>query len=540
MKGMSNKTSLYQTKEQLKKLVSELASIPSVTGTMAEVEMAESIASYLLKLPYFQKNEQVELHSTGDGRSIVTAFVQGKNTNKTVVLVSHYDVVDVQDYGQWKKDAFHADTLTSTFYNHMEQVPAHVQKDMIKGDWLFGRGTMDMKAGIAVHISMVERACNGEFDGNILLLSVPDEEVNSLGMRKAVPVLLELARKHQLDFSLMLNAEPVFSRYPGDQTNYVYSGSIGKIMPSFLCYGKETHVGEPLAGLNANLLASYLTKEIELNVDFCEKVRDETSPPPTVLIQKDLKEEYSVQVPHSAVVLFNLFMLNRSLKEVTDLLLKSADKAALNVKKHYNKAARQYAEGMEGSSLDVNVWTYEELYTHAVKQHGGKYVHEMEAALLAQEEDDRNKTIKLVNSLAGLCKEAAPMMVLFFTPPFYPAVCSHDDPFVQEILSNVQTTAKEQFQLELVEQSYFGGISDLSYASLQHPLHTFNTLVANMPLWNKGYHIPLEELEELKMPVLNIGPLGRDAHQWTERLDVQYSFEILPHFIYQAIKEAHK
>ena len=55
MKGMSNKTSLYQTKEQLKKLVSELVSIPSVTGTMAEVEMAESIASYLLKLPYFQK-----------------------------------------------------------------------------------------------------------------------------------------------------------------------------------------------------------------------------------------------------------------------------------------------------------------------------------------------------------------------------------------------------------------------------------------------------------------------------------------------------
>ena len=77
---------------------------------------------------------------------------------------------------------------------------------------------------------------------------------------------------------------------------------------------------------------------------------------------------------------------------------------------------------MEGSSLDVNVWTYEELYTHAVKQHGEKYVQEMEAALLAQEDDDRNKTIKLVNSLAGLCKEAAPMIVLFlrrlFTRPF--------------------------------------------------------------------------------------------------------------------------
>jgi arginine utilization protein RocB len=51
-------------------------------------------------------------------------------------------------------------------------------------------------------------------------------------------------------YTLVLNSEPMFPRYPGDQTNYVYTGSIGKILPGFYCYGKETHVGESLAGLN--------------------------------------------------------------------------------------------------------------------------------------------------------------------------------------------------------------------------------------------------------------------------------------------------
>lgn len=57
----------------------------------------------------------------------------------------------------------------------------------------------------------------------------------------------------------------------------MYLGLIGKIMLSFLCYGKEIYVGELLVGLNVNLLVFYLIKEIELNVDFCEKVRDEMS-----------------------------------------------------------------------------------------------------------------------------------------------------------------------------------------------------------------------------------------------------------------------
>ena len=54
-------------------------------------------------------------------------------------------------------------------------------------------------------------------------------------------------------------------------------------------------------------MASLITAELELNTDLCDIVEGEASPPPTNLLQRDLKEEYSVQIPHRAVTLFNLF-----------------------------------------------------------------------------------------------------------------------------------------------------------------------------------------------------------------------------------------
>ena len=184
---------------------------------------------------------------TGDGRYFVTALVKKSDrTKNTVILVSHFDVVDVQDYGVWKEDAFNPKKLTSMFYAHKDELPDHVREDIEQGEWLFGRGTMDMKCGLALQMAMIEQACEGRFDGNVLLLAVPDEEVNSVGMRAAIPRLLELAREHDLEYKTVLNSEPMFARHPGDQKKYIYTGSIGKVLPGFLCYGKETHVGEPL------------------------------------------------------------------------------------------------------------------------------------------------------------------------------------------------------------------------------------------------------------------------------------------------------
>ena len=145
----------------------------------------------------------------------------------------------MQDYGVWKEDAFNPKKLTCMFYAHKDELPDHVREDIEQGEWLFGRGTMDMKCGLALQMAMIEQACEGRFDGNIVLLAVPDEEVNSVGMRAAVPRLLDLAREHDLDYKTVLNSEPMFSRHPGDQKKYIYTGSIGKVLPVFFATEKR-------------------------------------------------------------------------------------------------------------------------------------------------------------------------------------------------------------------------------------------------------------------------------------------------------------
>ena len=57
--------------------------------------------------------------------------------------------------------------------------------DLKSGDYLFGRGTMDMKMGLALHLHLLEIASSEKWPINLMLLTVPDEEVNSAGMRAA-------------------------------------------------------------------------------------------------------------------------------------------------------------------------------------------------------------------------------------------------------------------------------------------------------------------------------------------------------------------
>jgi arginine utilization protein RocB len=533
----------WQTTQQLKQLLCRLVEYPSISGTEAEVLLAQYIAEQLLTLDYFQgNNEFVQLHPTGDGRYFVTALVKkAEQVRDTVILVSHFDVVDVQDYGAWKDAAFSPEELTKRFYEQKQQLPADVQADIEEGEWLFGRGVMDMKCGLALHMSMIEQACHGKFDGNLLLLAVPDEEVNSAGMRAAVPVLVEMAEKYGLTYRLVLNSEPMFTRYPGDKTNYIYTGSIGKVLPGFYCYGKETHVGEPFSGLNANFMAAQIANELELNTDFCEVFCGEVSPPPTNLLQTDLKEDYSVQIPHRAVTLFNLFLYKRSLADVTNLLIAAAKRAAKRIEERYNVEASRFAK-LEKSTpkpLSVNVFTFAELRQKAVDMVGFKKVEQLEASVLSKEtaKDDREKTIKLVDRLAMLCKDLAPMIVLFYAPPYYPAVSASSDPLVQRLVAKLQKYAQEKHGISLVQQHYFGGISDLSYAGLQQSSTSLQAFTENMPMWNRGYHLPLSALATFNVPVLNVGPIGRDAHQWTERLNVSFAFEVVKEWLEYTIHE---
>ncbi|NHM31909.1 M20/M25/M40 family metallo-hydrolase [Neobacillus terrae] len=514
----------WETPQQMKDLLNDLVKIPSITGSEQEVRFGHEVYGMLQELPYFREfPEQLKLHATNDNRNILSALVKKEGCRDTVILLSHFDVVAIEDYGAWKDLAFNPDELTASFYTESRQFPEEIQKDLKSGEWLFGRGTMDMKCGLALHMSLLEKAAAGHFNGNVLLLTVCDEEANSVGMRTAIPIVNELTKQYKLNYRLCINSEPMFSSYPGDENKYIYSGSLGKLLPGFYCMGKETHVGEPFEGLNSNYLTSMITCDMELNTDFCENVDGERTPPPTNLLQKDLKKEYSVQIPDRSVTLFNLYLIKKSLSQVQNELMGIAEKAARKIEKKVTKQ-REIFSYQQSKGMDIQVLSFESLLEYAEEKLGQEKINELFAWVLSNPNrgDDREQTISLIDTLALYCKELAPMIVPFIAPPFYPPVNSSED--TKEWIPELIQYARKTHNLDLKHQNFFPGLCDLSYVTAS-PIQDIQEITSNMPLWNKGYYIPMDILAEMHIPVINIGPYGKDAHKMTERLHLHYAFK---------------
>ncbi|WP_342528326.1 M20/M25/M40 family metallo-hydrolase [Chryseomicrobium sp. FSL W7-1435] len=525
----------WQTPESLQTLLEELVGWDSRSTTAGEIDFAHKLEQKLNQLPYFQQNPQnLVLGDAGEQRKFVAALSTHPDATKTIVLISHFDTVGIEEYGELATHAYSPDALEKEFRAHKDSLSEVAAADLESGDYLWGRGTMDMKAGLAIHMAIVEKAIAEQWPINLVLLTVPDEEVNSAGMRAAVKLLAEWKEEKKLAYALFLNGEPVFSMNPTDTEYKVYSGSIGKIMPSALFYGKETHVGEPLSGMTSSLLASMMTRRMEMNPKFEEVVYGEVTPLPVTLHQKDLRESYSTQTPFLSSALYNVFTMKQSAADVFDEFEEVAKFAANEIDEWYTKVC----ERQGGSPLGkVRVMRYEALENYAVERLGEATVEAIKKQCLSlQDLDDREIAIQLTKELLTRFPELAPAIVLLFTPPYYPAVNSTEDSLVQACISGIQALAKEKFELDVTQVHYFNGISDLSYVNYVGDPTGWEVYEANTPVWEVTYSIPFKEMEQLKAPVLNVGPFGKDAHKRTERLHIQSAFVETPMFVEEVIK----
>jgi arginine utilization protein RocB len=526
----------WGTPDRLRSLLCELVSWKSMTLTDGEREFPGKVQAKLQELDYFQENpDLLGLYEADLGRRFLTGLYKcDRDAKETIVLLSHFDTVNTEEYGDLEEYAYQPEKLTKLLLTRMGELDGEALNDLLSGEYLFGRGTMDMKMGLALHMGLLEKATVEKWPINLLLLTVPDEEVNSSGMRAAVTKLLELKDQHDLSYKLFLNGEPVFTQEPGDRSFYVYSGSIGKIMPSALFYGKETHVGEPLSGITAPFIASFLTQRMEWNWTLQEKVNGETTPLPVTLQQKDLRLEYSVQTPYRSAALYNVFLMKRTADEIMEIFEKIANDAAEACNQAYKEVCLKHSVQPVGQ---VRVLRYEELQTHAIRKFGLEFVEEIKAQV--QEIsiwDDREKSIRIADSLLIECQELAPAIVLLYAPPYYPAVNSSDDDLVKRCVQFVRDIGQRRFNLPVKQVHYFNGISDLSYVNYQDEGEGWTAYKANTPVWGSSYSIPFDTMTQLRAPVLNVGPFGKDAHKRTERLHIKSSFEEVPYLVEEMIK----
>lgn len=525
----------WGSKEQLKSLLIELVNWESLTGTEGEKQFAQKLSDKLFTLDYFTKHpEHLQLLEATKERFSVFALFKTNVTTKTIILMSHYDTVHIEEYGAYKHLATRPEELTEMFEQIKDTFTKEVKQDITSNEYLFGRGVMDMKMGLALHMQLLEKAIVETWPINIILLTVPDEEVNSAGMCTAIPTLNRLKEKHELDIAYFLNSEPSFSQYPNDPNYYIYSGSIGKIMPSALFYGRETHAGEPLNGMTSQFIASFLTRKMEWNNAFTETSFNEKTPLPVTLSQIDLKDDYSTQTSSRTAALYNVFIMKRTAHEVMEIFKQIAEEAAGECNESYQKIITREQAVSIGK---VSVIKYAELITYAKNKLTEKKMNQLiEKIQQRTDYDEREKSIRIVDALMLECQELAPAMVLFFAPPYYPAINTSNDLFIKENVQFIQEQALKQFDLTVEQVHYFNGISDLSYVNYDEADESWKDYVQNTPTWGEVYHIPFTDMQQLQAPVLNVGPFGKDAHKVTERLHERNAFVETPWLLEQLMR----
>lgn len=535
----------WNSREELVKIVKRLVGVPSISGTVRENDMADEIIRIAYEIPYFQKHSENIFSKEIDGdplnRRAVAALYRGNpDISKTVVLLSHYDVVGIEDYGHLKHLAFSPDEYTEILKK--EALPIEVKEDLESGEWLFARGIMDMKAGLALHLGLLSEVCEKNVPVNLLLLSTPDEERNSEGMFAGVQLLVELQKKLGLDYELCICSEPSFGAYPGDRSKYVYLGSVGKLLPLIFCVGKETHVGEPLEGVNASWMAASFTANMELSDAFIEEVGSEKNPPPTCLKLEDLKELYNVQTPTSAYVLYNILTLKQTPKEILKKVKEIAIQSSEGI---YQKMHRLYASSNPTKQLEdlkPKVFTYSELYEKGMERYGETFKSEVEEIFNKETSVDfdlRKLTVKLAQGISRYFTDLAPFYFIMLAPPYYPHVAleeiSERDQKIRKITEDIISFAEKNFGEKIKIQQYFTGLSDVSYCRLIDGDSIISTLSEEMPLYGRKYDLPLEQIKKLNIPTINLGPYGKDAHKRTERLELSFSLETVPHLLKQLV-----
>lgn len=550
----------YENTEQLTK---QLVNIKSVTEAEGEEQrIAEFIAGWYRALPYFKEAGLVKLFETQADtvkRSSVLAMVQGtKNggSNKAVILLGHLDTVDVQDYGDARDLATDPDRLPEAL-KHMG-VSDQVLADLESGDYMFGRGALDMKSGVAAHMQIIKYFSEhpDQLCGSLIAVSECDEEGNSAGIFSALQVLADLKQELGLEYIACINSD-YSTTDPGDPQRYIYVGSIGKLLACFAVFGKAAHVGQVFSSFDPNLLTAEITRHMCYSPALCDQRLGETTLPPVSLKQTDSKESYTVQTALSSYSYYNVFMYGIDagpvLRKCKDAAVNAMDAVIKMMNQNYSVWCAM--AGVDGQPLPwkTRVYLWQEYLNELAaangegfKTHMDKFAQKMAAE--APEMDLRQYSFAIVQEARKYDLQDTPCVVIFGGSTFYPRVeVSGKNEKEKALMAAANKAAEEMnFEAQRVDgaklhsigvKMFYPYISDSSFMYDCSEADDSKVLAANMPAYGFRYIHPEDLINRIDAPVVNIGTFGADGHQFTERVEKLHSFQAVPQMVYTAVSE---
>ena len=543
---------------EVKRLTSEMVAIPSINKEPSgESAVAQYVYDYFAGLDYFKEHpDYIKKFQTKDDfvcRHSTYAFVKGTkgNSNKTVILIGHIDTVGVDDYTPIQEYAFKTEELPQKLKESFD-LSQEVLDDIESGEYMFGRGALDMKSGVAGHMYLIRYFSEHpeELDGNILQIAECDEEDNSKGIITALDELVELKKREGFEYVACINADYSTNYSPGDEHRYIYYGSIGKLLPCFVAFGKEAHVGQAFSAFDPNLLIAEVTRNMSLNTDLCDIAQGEVAIPPISLKQTDTKVGYTVQTALTAFSYYNYFTHGLGPGEVLRKCLDIGKKSFSDVIEYLNTQYRRFCELSKVDFIALpwspRVYSWDEFYSELAEKHGKKFTESLDAYARKLNEDDptldmRLFSLKVAEEAWKWHEDKSPALVVFFGSVYSARIEMTRKTEKERALLDAVETAVEKVRPEserlIKTRMFYPYISDSSFMAVCDELSSVQAIESNMPAWKHKYVHETDKILEINVPVVNIGTFGRDGHMLTERVDMKQTFRNVPNITYETIVE---
>ena len=543
--------------EEVKRLTQEMVAIPSINKEpKGETAVAQYIYDYYMGLDYFKehpervkmfqtKNDFVERHST-------YAYVKGTkgDSGRTVILIGHLDTVGVDDFGTIRKYAFKCEELPEKLKETFK-LSDEVLADIESGEYMFGRGALDMKSGVAGHMYLIKYFSEHpeELDGNIIAIAECDEEDNSKGIITALDELVELKKTEGFNYMACINADYSTNYSPGDENRYIYYGSIGKLLPCFVAFGKEAHVGQAFSALDPNLLIAEITKKMSLNTNLCDIAQGEVAIPPVSLKQMDTKGPYTVQTALTAFSYYNFFTHGwdpaQVLAKSREVAVEAFDEVVDYLQGQYKKFCQLSNVPYVPLPWKTRVYTWKEFYDYLAEIHGEPFEKAMKEFTEKLHKDDPELDLRLFGLRVAeeawkWCEDKSPAVILFFGSVFSARIeMTRKTDKEVALLDSVEAAVdkiRPEAQRQIKTRMFYPYISDSSFMAVCDDTLAVQALKDNMPQYGVKYTHDIDKIMEINVPVVNIGTFGRDGHMLTERVDMRQTFQNVPNITYETIK----
>ncbi|GAB4174164.1 MAG: M20 family metallo-hydrolase [Calditrichia bacterium] len=245
----------------------EITAIPALgpdNGGKGEWDKAMYIKKYMEEMGL---DEVIEVHAPDERaknglRPNIIGIYKGKNTEKTVWIMAHTDVVPPGDMSKWHSDPW---TLK------------------VEDGKMIGRGTEDNQQGLVSSLFAVKALIDNNVkpEINIGLVYVADEETgNKYGLEYVLSQKKDLFKKG--DLIIVPDAgEPDSSMVEVAEKSILWI--------KFITTGKQCHASTPGAGINAHKANAHLIVKLgELYDKF--NLKDETFDPPISTFEPTKKE----------------------------------------------------------------------------------------------------------------------------------------------------------------------------------------------------------------------------------------------------------